>query len=550
MKNNSNRLTPIEQEAIMDRLFPENRQSSLEARSSVFLLPGEKIIDGIIKSECNLARLPLTVSCRDRFKTMEICKTGHKIVDGKRINLSWKMMAHQKYGMPNDFDEAVLVAIEHLWTEQGILTHGLVPFTYYRLCKIMGVDPKKRVGEVRASVRRWIATVCSSEGMFRIKDENGRPTQVVRDEFHIIDRVVEKSQTLPDGTTAETNYLVLGTWYLQSILSGYYRPLDSDFFFSLQRPLSRKLYRRLSMIFFAMTRDGEEAVYRRHYRDFCEDMAITAQEWKAHAVKVLRPALDELVERRFLRSYEFQDSRSKAEDFLVVLFPGQRVVDPDTFDARQEHFAFEREDSRARHTKLPPPSISEDTPAYRLVAYFHARAGRPDWPAKKKEIGQAQALLDAHGEEKARAIIDFAFEEAPKTKFDMKFFGAILSFVDQHEMHLEADYKARQARKAREVALSRARDVAAAREALVFGKLAAFRKQLGEEAWQERVDAAEKRVLAENPMMGKFKKTGAVTRLAENEVKREAIKELGLPSLEEYAAGQGVDPALLKEIEK
>lgn len=66
-----------------------------------------------------------------------------------------------------------------------------------------------------------------------------------------------------------------------------------------------------------------------------------------------------------------------------------------------------------------------------LVAGFHARIGRTASRATAKELQQATDLISAHGVAAAEFIVEFAVEQAAQTRFRMRHFGAVSSYVDE-----------------------------------------------------------------------------------------------------------------------
>ncbi len=75
---------------------------------------------------------------------------------------------------------------------------------------------------------------------------------------------------------------------------------------------------------------------------------------------------------------------------------------------------------------------SEPHPGQRLVSYFHSRArGEQNYEAsfESREVRLASELLEEHGPEKARFIVDYAVEQAKTTKFQMRTFGALIQYV-------------------------------------------------------------------------------------------------------------------------
>ncbi len=64
-----------------------------------------------------------------------------------------------------------------------------------------------------------------------------------------------------------------------------------------------------------------------------------------------------------------------------------------------------------------------------LVSRFHEGMGRPAARPKPKEVRQAIALIERYGLEEARFIVDHALDEARRTRFGMRHFGAVLSYA-------------------------------------------------------------------------------------------------------------------------
>lgn len=75
--------------------------------------------------------------------------------------------------------------------------------------------------------------------------------------------------------------------------------------------------------------------------------------------------------------------------------------------------------------------------AEELVSSFHARIGRAASRATAKELHQATDLIAAHGVAAARFIVEFAVEQAAQTRFRMRHFGAVSSYVDEALARLE-----------------------------------------------------------------------------------------------------------------
>jgi len=88
-------------------------------------------------------------------------------------------------------------------------------------------------------------------------------------------------------------------------------------------------------------------------------------------------------------------------------------------------------------------SLEGEARARELVAYFHDLRGHAEAkPATRKEIAQAEELLEGHGLETAREVVAYAVRAAESTRFEMIYFGAVLAYTEA----ALADLRARAAR--------------------------------------------------------------------------------------------------------
>lgn len=523
------------------------------------------LIHGIIKSEVNLERLPFFVPTKKEEHPQEnISFTRQVEREGVEITVNWNVRPHSEYGLPNSFDRDVYRAIQELINRKGILYGNLIPFTYRELCRIMGIQysggKKGTRSDIKRSLRRIRATEIESRGTFRLKGEGeGKDRERwINEVFSIFNTVIEMGERLPDGTIAETNFLELGSWYVESIKRGYLKMLDLQFYRSLELPLARFLYSYLDVVFFPIVQ-AESGAFRKRYHELCEELLITPQKYKSWAQANLKPAIEELKNARYLADFTLEDIEGIKWDWICVFRPGERYTNPERFDRGQVTFDFMKELTPAlnqgvvsddkpagRQDRL---NKSAELPAHHLVVYFHEKAGRPKHKATKKEISQAQDLIDRHGEDKSRSIVDFAFEEAPKTNYQMKFFGAILHFAEQYQIHLDADFQKREAKKAREEAVRKVKEIKELYAAEVEGKLNAFKNQIGEEGWKGYLEKAKAKLQESNPNLLKFGET-VLDRILFQDAKKMVAEELGIPSFENYARDKGIDPALIEELKR
>lgn len=125
--------------------------------------------------------------------------------------------------------------------------------------------------------------------------------------------------------------------------------------------------------------------------------------------------------------------------------------------------------------------IVSPNPAGALVAYFHERLGSaPGRQPTARELSQAARLLDGLDPERCRFAVDYAIERAAETKFQMRHFGAIESYVHDALGAFEA---AQTARRRRNTELQKQREEDERREA----ERAEWRRLSPEERVERRI---------------------------------------------------------------
>lgn len=81
----------------------------------------------------------------------------------------------------------------------------------------------------------------------------------------------------------------------------------------------------------------------------------------------------------------------------------------------------------------------EDHLAVELVARFHKLRKHARSDPSPKEIGQAKSLVAELGQNRAHFVLDFAIEEARRTRFEMRYFGAIFQYLEEALARFETE---------------------------------------------------------------------------------------------------------------
>jgi hypothetical protein len=278
----------------------------------------------LIRSEVNFLRLPFfalsdaDVRRRTETEYKDVIQRGDQ-----RLEIQWNVAAHPKYGYPSPFDRKVHRAIEHIISQQIPPVENPIRLgSLASLAKLIGLQVSKRgaapgwfYDQIRDAILRIKHTAIESRGAFYHKDKGKR----ILDSFSLYERAVFVGEELDNGEIADTNYLYLGSWYLENINSRYTKPLDYTYYRTLQRPISARLYELLGVKF-----SGNPFINYR-YSKLCQLLPLTQQPYPSYARRILEPAHQELISTGFLAKVEWGNVKNDPHDWLVNYWAGERA---------------------------------------------------------------------------------------------------------------------------------------------------------------------------------------------------------------------------------
>jgi replication initiator protein A/DnaA-like protein len=297
---------------------PTKQVALLEA-GNTDLLPQESI-----RSEVNFLNYPFfalsdaDVKRRTETEYRDVIQRGNQ-----RLEIQWNVAAHQKYGYPSPFDRKVHRAIEYIISQQSPPIENPIRLgSLASLAKLIGLRVSKRgaapgwfYDQIREAILRIKHTAIESRGTFYHKDKGKR----ILDTFSLYDRAVFVGEEFDNGEIADTNYLYLGSWYLENINSRYVKPLDYTYYRTLKRPISARLYELLGVKFYGNTFIN----YR--YSNLCQLLPVTRYQYFARAKQQLEQAHQELIRTGFLENVEWVKVKNDPHDWLINYFAGERA---------------------------------------------------------------------------------------------------------------------------------------------------------------------------------------------------------------------------------
>lgn len=274
-----------------------------------------------IRVEKNLASLgffsPASKKTRSsKSKTIRFTKT----IDNKRVEASVTIVPAAMYGLPATSDQDRFLALQKLISDQkreeGTVKNP-IRFNTSQLNYLLGIsDHGKFYRETEEWLHRMTATTIVSKGVVYLSKKKVRAS----DTFHVFDRAVYMGQEMPNGQTADQNYVWLSSWQLENINNNHVFPLDLKTYTSLQNHISRGLIPLLQVWLFASVRQGR---FAKRYEEVCEILGIKQRPSLSLIKRQLTPSLDELVAKGYLSRWALEETTERKR-YKVVFYHGPK----------------------------------------------------------------------------------------------------------------------------------------------------------------------------------------------------------------------------------
>ncbi len=351
------------------------------------------------RDEMNLAEFPFALLSKrvpDGVSEIRFSDTIRG-PNGALVERRWTLTGSPKHGLPVAADEPVYVALMEATKEQGFKS---------RIVSTSRQDIARRIGlphggaayrQIKASLDRLVGVNIHAENAFWDPDKRtyGTVSFGLLDDYVLLDERKDRSKQLPLGQVAWNRII------FASFLAGNIKRLDTTFFFSLDSPIARRLYRYLDK-----KRYDGKPLFQIGIEKLCfEHLGLSrSYQYPSQLRQKLARGHQELIERGFLRSVRYEPMARGGEK---VIYEFARVEEPEldaTDEAPPESFlgpdGGARTPSSAEVAGSPslsptsgPPSPSD------LLAWDLQELGVSDSTARQ--------LVRNHTEEQIRRQIDY-----------------------------------------------------------------------------------------------------------------------------------------------
>jgi hypothetical protein len=252
----------------------------------------------LVSAEQNLEEFPLfELKARKRGAKARVFEKVTEGESGVSLNQVWKVMPSGEYGMPGPVDQDVYLAVLQLLQQRGGMPEdGELGFSLYELRKILGWsdDSGGAYREIREALLRIATTSMQSRNAFYSAQERRR----IVDTFNLWS-IHFAEHEVRGHTVRERHVLKFHPIFIRNYMAQYLKGIDSDFYWSLRSPVSKRLYRLV---------DLQRAGALSWETDLfgVRDQIPLDYDYPSQIKRALHKAHDELLQRRFLSGVEYE----------------------------------------------------------------------------------------------------------------------------------------------------------------------------------------------------------------------------------------------------
>jgi len=289
------------------------------------------------RDEMNLAEFPFALLSKRVPSGVSEIRFSDAIrgPSGVLVERRWTVTGSPKHGLPVAADEPVYVALMEATKEQGFKS---------RIIYTSRQDLARRIGlphggaayrQIKASLDRLVGVNIHAENAFWDPDKRayGTVSFGLLDDYVLLDERKGGSKQLPLGQVAWNRII------FASFAAGNIKRLDTAFFFSLDSPIARRLYRYLDK-----KRYDGKPVFQIGLEKLCfEHLGLSrSYRFPSQLRQKLARGHQELIDRGFLRSVRYEPM-ARGGQKAIYEFAKVEEAEPDYPDEpeRDEILAWE-----------------------------------------------------------------------------------------------------------------------------------------------------------------------------------------------------------------
>jgi len=375
------------------------------------------------QDEMNISEFPITALTKEQNFKPIICE-DEIIINEQKIKRQWILSGDLTIGTPIAIDEELIMFIQKLLCETNYSTTELT-YKTYDFIKV-AKWPMNQNSYLRHDLSLLRLFGCNIRAHYAIYDVEKKTLVPVTEAFHIIDdfKIYGKPRGIErlDSHIHEFNFnkVSVNKVFLKSAKL-YSTKIDLDYYFSLDKPISKRLFRFLNKRFY-----NTDTLYF-NIKELCRNhLGLIGDYNLAQLKRELDKAHKELTEK------PYQDGKP----FLKPVKDLKEFYEGDIVKYIKNAESF------------PPPALTQQSDEIRtdkdLVLYFHNRLGQEVYEIAKSELKVARELIQKYSMKFAKYIVDYAIWKIKDkgAETSVRLFGYVMSFVNEAiEMYKEEQKK-------------------------------------------------------------------------------------------------------------
>ena len=263
--------------------------------------------------------------------------------DGKKIKVSAEFRSSDALGLPSTSDRDKYMAFMKLAMEQKLRTGVIsnpIRFSGYSLLNILGqCDSGENYEALNSWGMRMADTTITSEQVIYSSLRKRYMNKTV----HVFRSFTRLGSSNLDNTNKTDMFEVeLEDWLLENLNESFVVPEDFNMYRKLVRPTAKGIFVYLYLWFYAS--QGKEV--EKDYSELCALLNVRSYEHVSKIRETMGLSLTDLVNIGYLKSWDIRPMSSKA-GYKLVLTPGRAMKDVLVMTQRKQ-LAF-----AASHTEIP-----------------------------------------------------------------------------------------------------------------------------------------------------------------------------------------------------
>lgn len=249
----------------------------------------------------------------------------------KSVLRRWVLTGNEEYGLPGEKEQDVYVAILDLISRQGgIPSDGVISFSLYELLEIMGIN---HGGSAYRRLKRSLRTIARTTIESYRAFYSETLSKYISDEFQIFTIRWSEIEDPEGKRLFDHHELLLHPYFVESYKENYCGRLDPEFYWSLRRSTTKRLYRLLDRNALEK-REGGTRSWEVRFDDLVGLMPLSVSRPK-DVKRVLSKAHGELQKRGFLDSFEYVElGKERRRKVIAVRYRLSKKFAKRTFSKR------------------------------------------------------------------------------------------------------------------------------------------------------------------------------------------------------------------------